>query len=80
MKGNERENSEKYIHFELKSFINYSFENEKIVMISCGAWHSLALTKSGRIFGWGSNRYGQLGVDVMDSSEPIIIELNDFEN
>ncbi len=78
MKGNE--NSEKYIHFELKSFINYSFENEKIVMISCGVWHSLALTKSGRIFGWGSNRYGQLDVDVMDSSEPIIIELNDFEN
>ncbi len=57
-----------------------SFTNEKIVMISCGAWHSLTFTKSGRIFGWSSNRYGQLGVDVMDSSEPIIIELNDFEN
>jgi alpha-tubulin suppressor-like RCC1 family protein len=29
----ERENSEKYIFFELKSFMNYSFENEKIIMI-----------------------------------------------
>jgi hypothetical protein len=39
----EREKSEKYIDFELKSFKNYSFENEKIVMISCGATHSLAI-------------------------------------
>jgi alpha-tubulin suppressor-like RCC1 family protein len=38
------QNSEKYIHFELKSFKNCSFENEKIVMISYGLNHSLALT------------------------------------
>jgi hypothetical protein len=41
---------EKFIHLELKSFQNYSFENEKIFMISCDAWRSLALTKNGRIF------------------------------
>jgi hypothetical protein len=75
----ERENSEKYIHFELKSFKNSSFENEKIVMISCGWRHSLALTESGRVFGWGRNIEGQLGVDVRHSSEPIIIELNDLK-
>jgi alpha-tubulin suppressor-like RCC1 family protein len=74
-----RENSEKYIYFELKSFKNYSFENEKIVMISCGRWHTLALTESGRVFGWGDNEFGQLGVDVEHSSEPIIIELNDLK-
>ncbi len=45
--GDERENSEKYIHFELKSFMNYSFDNEKTVMISCGYRHSLAITESG---------------------------------
>ncbi len=55
MKDNERENSEKYIHFELKSFMNYSFENERIVMISCGRWHLLALTESGHVFGCGNN-------------------------
>jgi alpha-tubulin suppressor-like RCC1 family protein len=48
----EQENSEKYIDFDLKI---YSFENEKIVMISCGYYHSLALTESGRVFGWGYN-------------------------
>jgi alpha-tubulin suppressor-like RCC1 family protein len=79
VKDNERENGEKYIYFRLKSFENYSFENEKIVMISCGFEHSLALTESGRVFGWGHNFYGQLGVNVMHSSEPIIIELNDLE-
>jgi RCC1 and BTB domain-containing protein len=78
VKDNEREKSEKYIYFELKSFKNNSFENEKIVKISCGFWHSLALTENGRVFGWGSNTNGQLGVDVEDSSEPIIIELNNL--
>ncbi|HEY6438133.1 MAG TPA: hypothetical protein VIY47_16195, partial [Ignavibacteriaceae bacterium] len=48
-------------------------------MISCGWRHSLALTESGRVFGWGHNDNGQLGVDVEDSSEPIIIELNDLK-
>jgi hypothetical protein len=75
----EREKSDKYIHFELKSSKNYSFGNEKIVMISCGKWHSLALTGSGRVFGWGENDCGQLGVDVRHSSEPIIIKLNDLK-
>jgi hypothetical protein len=77
VKDYKRGNSKKYIYSELKSFLNYSFKNEKIVMISCGGWHSLALTESGRVFGWGDNTFGQLGVDVdYYSSEPIIIELN----
>lgn len=32
-----------------------------IVDISCGAFHSLALTKNGRVFSWGFNFWGQLG-------------------
>jgi hypothetical protein len=75
----EREKSEKYINFELKLFKNYSFVNEKIVMISCGFKHSLALTESGCVFGWGDNSEGQLGFDVWHSSEPIIIKLNDLK-
>jgi hypothetical protein len=80
VKEDERKKSEKHIDIELKSLKNYSFENEKIIMISCGLRHSLALTESGRIFGWGHNTCGQFGVDVEDySSEPIIIELNDLK-
>jgi hypothetical protein len=75
----ERKKSEQYIDFKLKSFNNSRFENDKIVIISCGWEHSLALTESGRVFGLGSNGNGQLGVDVRHSSEPIIIELNDLK-
>jgi hypothetical protein len=73
------EKSEKYIHFKLKSFNSSSFQNDKIKMISCGKWHSLALTESGLVFSWGDNDWGQLGIDVRHSSEPIIIELNDLK-
>jgi hypothetical protein len=75
----ERKKREKYIDFKLKSFNNSSFQNDKIKMISCGLGHSLALTESGRVFSWGSNGRGQLGIDVdRHSSEPIIIDLNDL--
>jgi hypothetical protein len=71
--------SGKYIHFKLKSFNSPSCENDKIKMISCSDEHSLALTQSGYVFGWGSNWAGQLGADVGHSREPIIIELNDLK-
>jgi alpha-tubulin suppressor-like RCC1 family protein len=68
----------KDFELELKIFKNNESENEKIVMISCGYEHSLALSENGRVFGWGNN-CKQLGVDVEYSSEPIIIELNDLK-
>jgi alpha-tubulin suppressor-like RCC1 family protein len=33
-----------------------------VVAIAAGDSHSLALTDSGRVFAWGKNRYGQLGI------------------
>jgi alpha-tubulin suppressor-like RCC1 family protein len=32
------------------------FNEEKIVMISCGLCHSMALTESGRVFIWSNNK------------------------
>lgn len=32
-----------------------------IIKISCGEWHSLALSSQGQIVGWGKNHCGQLG-------------------
>jgi RCC1 and BTB domain-containing protein len=37
------------------------FNNEKILSIACGGGHSLALTDSGKVYGWGWNNYGQVG-------------------
>jgi len=34
-----------------------------IKMIACGGYHSLALTEDGIIFVFGSNEYGQLGIE-----------------
>ncbi|KAL1767967.1 putative E3 ubiquitin-protein ligase HERC6 isoform X1 [Sigmodon hispidus] len=34
----------------------------KIIQVSCGHYHSLALSKDGQVFSWGSNSRGQLGL------------------
>jgi E3 ubiquitin-protein ligase MYCBP2 len=36
-------------------------EEEKVVRIAAGAYHSVALTAAGRVFTWGYNGKGQLG-------------------
>ena len=38
------------------------FEFEKITSISCGDYHALALTQNGKVYAWGYNAYGQLGL------------------
>jgi hypothetical protein len=46
-------------------------KNEKVVMISCGFHHSMALTESGRVFSWGYNSSGQLGHgNTVNSNKP----------
>lgn len=53
--------------------------NEKIIDISCGFNHVLALSSNGDIFSWGNNQYGQLGlidfqIDInSDRDEPVRI-------
>lgn len=37
--------------------------NERVKLLSCGDRHSFAVTEDGRVFGWGSNEFGQLGCD-----------------
>lgn len=35
-----------------------------VTKIECGTFHSMALTKSGHLYTWGSNEYGQLGIGL----------------
>ncbi len=37
-----------------------------VSVVSCGQYHSVALTSFGQIFTWGSNQHGQLGLDSAD--------------
>jgi alpha-tubulin suppressor-like RCC1 family protein len=42
--------------------------HHKVVWISAAESHSLCVTKTGIVFAWGSNRYGQLGLTLDDCS------------
>ncbi|KAM7156635.1 E3 ISG15--protein ligase HERC5 isoform 2-T2 [Molossus nigricans] len=64
---------------------NYSIEHERpqcilqekcIIQITCGDYHSLALSKGGELFAWGQNSHGQLGIGrIFDStSTPQIVK------
>jgi len=42
--------------------IRGALENENVIDIRCGYYHTLALTSRGRVYGFGRNDYGQLGL------------------
>ena len=42
-------------------------KRDKIVALSCGDEHTAVATKSGRLFTFGSNEYGQLGLGHYDN-------------
>eukprot|EP00928_Gymnodinium_smaydae_P018505 TRINITY_DN1703_c0_g1_i1.p1 TRINITY_DN1703_c0_g1~~TRINITY_DN1703_c0_g1_i1.p1 ORF type:complete len:554 (+),score=128.07 TRINITY_DN1703_c0_g1_i1:80-1741(+) len=53
-------------------------ENETIVDFACGGGHTVAITKTSRIFGWGANTNGQLGHALKQCfPEPVEIPLGD---
>ncbi|KAI5616864.1 putative E3 ubiquitin-protein ligase HERC4 [Silurus asotus] len=41
-----------------------------VVQVSCGNFHSLALSKGGEVFSWGQNKYGQLGLGKSVDLQP----------
>ncbi|KAM9086669.1 E3 ISG15--protein ligase HERC5-like isoform 1-T1 [Megaptera novaeangliae] len=45
-------------------------EKNNIIQITCGDYHSLALSKGGELFAWGRNLDGQLGVGRKFASNP----------
>jgi alpha-tubulin suppressor-like RCC1 family protein len=54
------------------------FNEEKVIQISCGYNHSMALTESGRVFSWGNNESGQLGhiLDIEIVNKPLIFSMS----
>jgi alpha-tubulin suppressor-like RCC1 family protein len=67
---------------QLKPIKVNGFNNEKVVMISCGFGHSMALTECGHVYSWGWNSFGQLGIwNTEDSNEPklvAVVDENDY--
>ncbi len=55
----------------------FDLKNDKIVEISAGKIHSMAVSEQGRVFTWGNNEYGELGNDATkESNLPIDITAN----
>ncbi|XP_076904761.1 ultraviolet-B receptor UVR8-like [Bidens hawaiensis] len=55
-----------------------SLENEHARVVSCGARHS-AIVTDGKVFSWGWNKYGQLGLgDLIDRNIPSQVELDGY--
>jgi RCC1 and BTB domain-containing protein len=54
------------------------FNNERVVMISCGSGHSTALTECGHVYSWGNNECGQLGIgNTVNSNVPKFVAVTD---
>jgi alpha-tubulin suppressor-like RCC1 family protein len=50
----------------------------RVVMISCGWNHSMALTECGHVYSWGWNNCGQLGIgNTVHSNEPKFVAVID---
>lgn len=44
-------------------------EDDVFVKVSCGSYHTLAITSNGSLFSWGLNNYGQLGLGHTDAQQ-----------
>jgi RCC1 and BTB domain-containing protein len=54
------------------------FNDDRVVMISSGSCHSMALTECGHVYSWGLNDCGQLGIgNTVHSNEPKFIAVID---
>lgn len=48
--------------------------SEKIIIVACGANHTMVLTDSGKVFAWGAGTYGRLGVgNEQDQNSPALV-------
>lgn len=45
----------------------------KIEKIACGAYHSFAIDKEGKVWGWGLNNFGELGIQANAGDDDAVI-------
>ena len=45
----------------------------KVVKVACGAYHSFAIDKDGKVWGWGLNNFGEVGVEGNAGEDDAVI-------
>ena len=53
--------------------------HHRVVAISCGGNHTLALSSTGRVLAWGSNSHGQLGVGTVGPVTAAVLRSHGLE-
>lgn len=54
----------------------YFRKNDRIIQVACGYYHTLCLTDTGKVFAWGSSKYGCLG-KYMNTDQYYPVEIED---
>ncbi|XP_017798859.1 PREDICTED: probable E3 ubiquitin-protein ligase HERC4 [Habropoda laboriosa] len=63
------------VECELKPKLISTLIGVPIAFIACGGYHSIAISKSGAVFGWGKNMFGQLGLnDTQNRNLPCLLQ------
>lgn len=74
--------NEPYVEFKQSPMLIDSLLNLKPQGISCGANHTLVHTKSGDVFAWGSNEYGQCGtttgIKIHKHHQPTVVNFDQY--
>ncbi|XP_011152046.1 probable E3 ubiquitin-protein ligase HERC4 isoform X1 [Harpegnathos saltator] len=56
---------------ELKPKLVHSLAAVPIAFVACGGYHTIVISKSGAVFAWGRNTFGQLGLsDIQNRNVP----------
>ena len=51
-----------------------AFNNKRVVQVSCGGYHTLALTENNELFAWGSGLYGECGFgEFLNTTSPKLV-------
>ena len=68
-----------YFHSPVQNIILSDIYKEKIMVVKCGFKHTICLTSGRRLYAWGRNKNGQLGIgNYTNQIIPIQIFLNVF--
>ena len=66
-----------YFHSPIQNIILSDIYKEKIISVKCGFKHTICLTSGKRVYGWGKNTNGQLGLgNYVNQLIPVQIFIN----